>query len=168
MRRISLSVLAGVALLGATVVLLHGVSAGLSQPAVMRVSTQLVSVAPSGLGPRAALMQRLARFRTTLRALAKPRPQHSSAPQATAVPGSQGMTCPAASGSGPGGCSIVPCAIYVGAAQPGYAVSRSAVGLAVLPKLVPAPSPGGRTPAGTCVSRPGRPPQLRWVSSAPR
>ncbi len=176
MRRISLSVLAGVALLSATVLLLHGAGASVSQP-VIRVSAQLVPVAPSGLAPAAApglaagksgLRQRLARFRANLLRFALP-----PAPRPTVIPAhprirpplSLGMACPAATGSSPGGCSIVPCALYVGAGQASYTVT-SGLGLAILPRATTAPAPGGRTPAGTCVSRPGRPPQLRWVSSA--
>ncbi len=78
----------------------------------------------------------------------------------------QGMSCPVATGSRPGGCSIVPCAQYVGAVQTSYTAPASGLGLAVLPRVAPRPSSGGSAPA--CVSRPGPPPQLHWVSSAGR
>jgi hypothetical protein len=151
-RRIALSVLAGVALIGATVVILQRATASSSQP-VARASVQLVAVAPSGLVPRTApgraagksgLDQRLAQFLATHPLFLNPVVQRAGAiPTRPRVRPSlpQGMTCRAATASGTGGCSIVPCAVYVA---------------------------GSGTAAGACVSRPGRPPQKRWVSSADR
>jgi hypothetical protein len=182
-RRISLSVLAGVALLGATVVVLHATSAGLAQP-TLRTSAQLVAVAPAGLtrtaprrlvDRRSGLKQTLAHLLATEAVFANPaarRPTvagQSSAKQARPlIQPPMGMTCPVATTGGGGACSIVPCAVYVAEAQSSSVASAPGLGLAVLPSVTPRPSPGGKTPAGTCVSRPGRPPHMRWVSATGR
>ncbi len=177
MRRISLSVLAGVALLGATLVVLHATSAGLAQP-TLRTSDQLVAVAPAGLTPtaprrpadqRSVLKQTLAHLLATNAMFANPAARRPTAIQPHRnIQAPQGMTCAVATGSTPGGCSIVPCAVYVASPAASTVTSGTGAGLAVLPSVIPRPSPGGKTPAGTCVSRPGRPPQTRWVSSAER
>jgi hypothetical protein len=184
-RRISLSLLAGVALLGATLVVLHATSNGLSQP-TLRTSAQLVAVAPAGLHQtaprrlvhrRSGLKQTLGHLLATESMFTNPAarrftvPRRSTAIQAAPhiqLPLPLSRTCPVATGSNPGGCSIVPCAVYVASAATSTVTSGTGLGLAVLPSITPRPAPGGKTPAGTCVSRPGRPPQMRWVSSAYR